>query len=380
MGSADIGRGAHFCYGGGSSVTYPVIDVNLGVIRENAKIVRNLCLSHGIAPAAAVKGFGGIPEIMDVLVDEGYDMLASSRIPHLASIRERGYPVKTLGLRIPMPSEAELVVRYCDISLNSDVDVIRMLDSEARRAGKIHKVILMRDLGDLREGIFDSERFVRAAHDVDKNFPNIELYGIGANLSCYGSVKPSVENMSELAANARMIEGVIGRKLEVVSGGASTSLPMLCRGVMPGGINHLRVGAALMHRCEIYGLADGELAELSDMSLVLRAEVIETGAKPTYPSGELAYDCFGNVGHYEDRGVRRRALLAVGAFDIGGADKLVPLDEGAMILGCSSDHMIVDVEDSSQEYRVGDAMSFRMMYQSMLFAAANEMVGKNFSG
>jgi predicted amino acid racemase len=181
-----------------------------------------------------------------------------------------------------------------------------------------------------------------------------------------------------LARDAAEIERQIGRKLGAISGGASTSIPLLIRGELPAGINHLRIGGGLMHRVEIFGLDDGELPDLSDDTFILRAEVIEIGEKPTYPIGELAVDCFGNPGKYEDRGTRRRALLAVGAFDIASSEKLAPLDEDARILGCSSDHMIVDIHDSKSQYKLGGTMEFRLRYQSMLWATANDMIGKNF--
>jgi predicted amino acid racemase len=355
------------------------MEVRLDVIRSNARVILDLCRGHGIEPAAVVKGFNAIPQIMDVLVGEGYRCLASSRIGHLAKARARGYPVATMGLRIPMRSELADVAQYCDVILNSDLGTVRLLDDEARRAGKVQKIVFMRDLGDLREGVFDSEQFVERAVFAAKDFANIELVGIGANLGCYGSVKPTVKNMQELARNASEIERATGRKLGMVSGGASTSLPMVARGQMPREINHLRVGAAIMHRREIYGIEEGELAELSDKSLVLSAEVIEAGEKPTHPVGERLLDCFGNVAVYEDRGVRRRVLLAIGAYDVGNCQKLDPLDEGVRILGCSSDHMIVDVHDSRREYRAGDVMSFGLMYQSMLFATSNDMIRKNFT-
>ena len=56
-------------------------------------------------------------------------------------------------IRIPMISEAEDVVRYTDISLNSEIKVAKALSKEAIKMGKIHEIILMVDVGDLREGI-----------------------------------------------------------------------------------------------------------------------------------------------------------------------------------------------------------------------------------
>jgi predicted amino acid racemase len=354
----------------------PVLEIRADIIRQNASAVRGVCLKAGIDPTAVIKGYNALDGVTEILLDAGYRSFASSRIPHLKRLKDRGYPAATMALRIPMPSEVEDVVEYADASLDSEIETIRLLDKEARRRGKIHDVILMRDLGDLREGIIDEDLFVETAIEIEKTCGGIHLMGIGTNLSCYGSVIPTVENLSELAAGARKIEAAIGRRLDVVSGGASTSLYLVTRGMMPEGINNLRIGGANLLRSEARGINDDDLPELRDGAFVLKAEIVEIGEKPTHPIGRLGQDCFLNVRKYEDRGVRRRALLAVGAFDIGDHEKLVPLDKGVTLLGCSSDHMIADIHDSERDYRLGDSIPMRLLYQAMLFTTANDLVDK----
>jgi predicted amino acid racemase len=353
---------------------YPIIEIHTGKIRKNAQMILNLCRENGIEPAAVIKGFNAIEEITDIIVEVGYETIASSRLPHLAAVRRRGYPVKTLMLRLPMRSEIENVVSLCDISLNSELQTIRLLDLEACRQNRKHGVILMRDLGDLREGIFDAETFIDAAVSIERDFHNLFLHGVGTNLSCYGTIIPTKSNLSRLADDAKVIENRIGRKLAVVSGGGSTSLSLLLKKEMPGEIDHLRVGGAILLRSEIPGLSEEELPDLSDETLILNAEIIEIGEKPTHPIGQLGVDCFGNAKTFEDRGNRRRALLAIGAFDVGSYDKLCPLDEDIKILGCSSDHMIIDIHDSTRSYSLGDLVSFKMFYQAMLFSTANPLI------
>lgn len=353
------------------------MEIDLAHVAQNASVILSLCAKNGIAPTAVVKGYNGIDGITQAIVSAGYKSLGSSRLTHLAAIRERGYPVRTVALRIPMQSEIAELVRVADVSLESEIETMRLVDEEAGRAGKKHGILLMRDVGDLREGIFEEELFIETACRVEREFSNLYLEGIGTNLSCYGSVVPSNENLSQLVACAREIESRIGRKLDVVSGGGSTAIPLLLEPRrMPTGINHMRIGGAILLRSEIPGLPDGALPGLSDETLTLHAEIIEIGEKPTHPVGELGIDCFGNRRVYEDRGVRRRALLAVGAFDIGDSSKLIPRDPGVRVLGASSDHTIVDIHDSAEKYRLGDTMSFGLLYQSMLFATANELVEK----
>lgn len=357
---------------------YPLLEIDGKIIRRNAEILLGECRRNGVEPFAVLKGFNALPGIRDVLVKAGYKTLASSRLPHLAAVKEAGLAVETLGLRLPMLSEVHEVVRVCDISLNSEPETLRALDRAAGAAGRFHKIILMRDLGDLREGIFEGDRFIETALYVERELKNLCLYGVGVNLTCYGSVIPTEKNLSELAANAADIEKLIGRKLAVVSGGNTTSLPLLLRGAMPEGINNLRIGEAIVVPCDLAGQWRCPVEGLSNRGLVLKAEIIEIGRKPTHPIGELGTNCFGSHSHYEDRGVRRRALLALGAFDIGDPEKLIPDDPGIKILGASSDHMIIDIEESENDYRLGDVVSFTLHYQAMLFATENPLIKKRY--
>ncbi len=49
---------------------------------------------------------------------------------------------------------------------------------------------------------------------------------------------------------------------------------------------------------------------------------------------------------YEDRGVRKRAIIALGKVDYGAPEDLVPLSKGISVIGASSDHTILDVKDA----------------------------------
>ena len=53
----------------------------------------------------------------------------------------------------------------------------------------------MVDRGDIREGIwFENRENLEEAVKQALKLPNLELYGLGTNFSCYGSVRPTVEN------------------------------------------------------------------------------------------------------------------------------------------------------------------------------------------
>ena len=356
--------------------SYPLLDINPGIICQNSKILLDACRKHGVDPAVVIKGFNALPSITKAVVQAGCHKLASSRLEHLKQVKEAGYLVETMALRVAMLSEIKDLVRYADISLESEQITLEMENEEAKRQGRVHKVILMRDLGDLREGCIKPEQLYQLAEYVEKKLPFLHLHGIGTNLTCYGSIIPTVENLTELTHNAQEIERRIGRKLNVVSGGSTSSLPLLFRNQLPAGINELRIGEAMIVPCDLLGYWDTPVTGMSNHSLILKAEIIELGEKPTKPIGKQGINGFGTELHYEDRGVRRRALLALGVFDIGDCEKIIPLDEKITVLGGSSDHLIIDIHDSKRAYCLGDIVEFELHYKSMLFATASPMIRK----
>jgi predicted amino acid racemase len=359
-----------------TGMKYPLLEIDTKRVFANATALRRLCLEKQVEPTAVIKGFNAIDCITAAIVEAGFKRLASSRLNHLKLVKEKRYAVQTVALRVPMLSELGCLVRYADFSLNSEYDTLRELNAEAGRQGKTHAVILMRDLGDLREGVWERERFYELAGQVEHEFRHLLLSGVGVNLTFYGSVIPAAANLSELVEDAHEIERLLGRSLDIVSGGSTSSLPLLVKGGLPGGINDLRIGEALLVPCELLGFWDCKLPELSNRALLLRAQIIECGVKPTMPRGSLGPDGFGNYRTYEDRGWRRRALLALGVYDIGDYEKLIPVDPGVKILGGSSDHLIVDIHDSRRAYKLGDLVDFELSYKSMLFATGNPLIEK----
>ncbi|HAE41442.1 MAG TPA: alanine racemase [Clostridiales bacterium] len=348
---------------------YPKLVVDMNKMRSNAKIIHDLCEDNAIDLACVIKGFNGIPEVAEEMVKSGCKQLGSSRMEQLKEIKLRGLGIDTLLLRIPMLSEAELVVKYADISLNSQKEVLDKLNDLALEYGIRHRVILMRDLGDLREGLFNRESLTELAAYVENELSGLILEGIGTNLSCYGSIMPSEDNLNELVANAEDIEEIIGRELKYISGGATTTLPLLYEGKLPERINHLRVGEGIICALDLPLYWDTEIEGLETGVFRIEAEVIEIDRKPTYPIGNRCVNAFGDTPEYDDRGIRARALLAIGNKDVGNYTALLPTEDGIELVGASSDHLIIDIENAKREIKLGDIVEFDLFYQGVLFAS-----------
>jgi len=345
---------------------YPRLYIDLEKIQHNAEIVKALCLSNNIKITGVIKGFSAIPKITQSLFSAGYTSIASSRISHLKLYSDLKEIEKWL-IRIPMISEVKDVVKYSDVSLNSEKVVLDHLNNASIEASLIHKVVLMYDVGDLREGLINLDQLVSLALYVEENLKNLKLYGVATNLTCYGTVVPTVKNANMLVKAALEVEQTINRKLDIISGGSTTSLPLLYNNTFPEKINHFRVGSAIMTPLELITLWNTTIPNLKYDTFYVEAEVVEVNSKPTVPIGTLHLDGFGNKRIFTDRGIRKRAILAIGNADLGDCTKLYPVDREIEILGASSDHLLIDIENCKTNYTVGNKIKFQMHYQNVLF-------------
>ncbi len=355
---------------------YPMLEFNLKKLYNNTKIVTKLCEDNGIKVAGIIKGFGGIAEGAEEMAKGGCCQIGSSRIEQLKALKDRGFDMPLLLVRIPMMCEIEDVVKYSDISLVSEKETLNLLNKEAKAQHKIYGVVLMYDLGDLREGVFYKEELIQLAQYVEYDLNNLYLEGIGSNLSCYGSVAPTTENLSQLAEAATEMEEKLNRKLNIISGGGTTTLPLLVRGGVPKKINHLRIGEGINNTQDLPLYWDTNIEGLDPDVFVLKAQIVEINEKPTHPIGQLMVNAFGDLPHYEDRGIRKRAIIALGNQDLGDSSRLVPRDKNMIVLGASSDHTILDIHDCKTEYKLGDIVEFNILYQAMLMTALSDCVHK----
>lgn len=348
---------------------YPLLEVNLPKLEHNVRVVNGICKAHKINTMAVTKCFCALDPMVEAVVAGGVDFLADSRIENLERMKRFDLP-KVL-LRLPMASEVERVVAGADISNNSELSTIRLLDAEAAKQGKTHAIILMVDLGDLREGVWPTD--VHATVEEILKLKHIRLVGMGVNLTCYGGVIPDETNLSHLCQLASQVEEKFGIQLDIISGGNSSSIYLLDKNRMPAKINNLRPGEALLlGRETAYG---EDIPNTHSDVFTFKAQIIELKDKQSVPIGEIGMDAFGNKPTYTDRGVRKRAILGIGKQDVN-PEYLVLKDDKLIILGASSDHLIVDVTDSAKGYQVGDVVEFGVEYGSLLQLMTTEYVEK----
>jgi predicted amino acid racemase len=353
-------------------VSTPRLEIDLEAVRQNATVLVERLDERGIEVIGVTKAVMAWPATARVLVESGVAGLGDSRIENLERLRRDGFTVERMMIRSPMLSQADAVILQCEVSLNTELSVLRALSAAAVRYGRSHNVVLMVELGDLREGIAIDE-VVDMARCVTR-LPGLVLTGIGTNLACQSGVVPDQHKMNELSGLADEVETACGLVLATVSGGNSANLGWALSTADVGRVNQLRLGEAIL--LGVDPLTREPIEDLRQDAFRLIAEVIEVKTKPAEPWGEIAQTAFGAAAADAQRSAAaetcRRAILAIGRQDIDPDGLTAPA--GVTIRGASSDHLVIEVAD--EHVTVGDELSFGLDYGALLRAATSPFVTK----
>ena len=349
----------------------PRLEIDLKKIRHNASTLVERLGKRGISVTGVTKATLGCAAFATTFLEAGVKRLGESRIENIEAMLHAQVPASMTLIRSPMLSQAKRVVRHADVSCNTEIEVIRKLSLEAQEAGRTHGVILMVELGDLREGIMPDDLTDTVRETL--SLPNIAFNGIGTNLACRSGVSPDCRNMAMLSELADSIEATLGLEVEIVSGGNSANLAWALSGADIGRINDLRLGEAILLGCET--LHRRPIDGLHTDAITLCAEVIEAKIKPSKPSGRIAQTAFGEAPPVTDRGLVSQAILALGQEDIDPSGLKAP--EGIGVMGASSDHLVVESDRS--ELSVGAEVTFQLNYSALVRAMTSPFVTKVMS-
>ena len=347
----------------------PRIEIDLEKIRHNAASLVLRLANRGISVTAVTKAVQGSPVIARALTEAGAVGVGDSRIENIEIMRRAGVATPMTLIRSPMLSQVRRVVTHADVSFNTELEVINRLSTTAKSMERMHGVVLMIELGDLREGIMPDD-LLRTVRETLR-FSGIALRGIATNLACRSGVSPDAENMAELSELASAVETEFGLSLDVVSGGNSANLEWALSGADTGRVNNLRLGESILLGRET--LQRRPIEGLHTDAATLVAEVIESKIKPTLPRGKIAQTAFGDASVAQDRGNIRQAILAVGRQDIDPLGLHPP--DGVEVLGASSDHLIV-----AAGHTVGSEIRFQLDYSALLRAMTSPYVAKAITG
>jgi predicted amino acid racemase len=325
---------------------------------------------RGISVTGISKATLGSPEISHTLLKAGVSSLGDSRIENIEAMRKAGVPATMTLIRSPMLSQIDRVVGNADISFNTELAVVEKLSGAAQKADRMHGIVLMVELGDLREGIMP-DGLIKSVREI-LHLPNIIFKGIGTNLACCNGVSPDEKNMGELSALVDSIEKRIGLKVKVISGGNSANINWALSDADTGRVNELRLGESILLGCET--LYRQPIDGLHTDAITLTAEVIESNIKPSQPWGKIAQTAYGDKQVTKDTGHISQFILAIGHQDTD-PDGL-QLSEGLKLLGASSDHLILSSNCTGPS--VGSEITFNVNYSALVRAMTSPFVSKYF--
>ncbi len=347
---------------------YPKVKVNIKGINENIKKVKKLCNKNNIKLNVVLKVLSGNVDIVNEIDFSNVDSISDSRLDNLK--KYKNIKKEKWLIRIPSFSEIKDTIKYSDVSFNSSLDTIKLLNEEAIKQKKKHKIILMYELGDLREGV-DYSVLSMLVGEV-KKLSNIIIYGIGANLTCYGGIEPTLDNTDELFDVKSAIEYENEIKFDIVTGANSSSYKLLSNGDLAGKMNYVRFGESIF-----LGMIPGYYEKIKDLNqdnFIIEAQIVELEEKPSVPKGNILKNSFGDTPEFVDKGYRVKALVNIGKQDTGLG--LKPKDKDIIILDGSSDYLLLDVTDSKNNYKLGDIIKFIPDYESLLKVMTSSYVKK----
>jgi predicted amino acid racemase len=343
-------------------------------MRDNYKYLNRLFKEHDIYWGITSKILCGHEEFLKEVVDLDIGEMHDSRISNLKKIKEIDPEVMTLYLKPPPHDIIESVVRYADASLNTELKTLHAISEEAQRQQKVHKVIIMIEMGDLREGVMREDLIT--FYEKIFELPNIEVIGIGTNLNCMHGVMPDEDKLIQLALYKQIIELQFDKSIPLVSGGTTVTIPLLLKDHLPKGINHFRIGEALFFGKNLF--TGGTIEGMHNDVMELYSQIIEIAEKPKVPSGDLGMNPQGKMKSIDEEQIgetTNRAILDIGYLDIN-PEHLICLEEEVNIADASSDMLILDVGDNKNDYQVGDFIRFRMKYMGALGIMNSDYIDK----
>lgn len=353
-------------------MTSPRVEIDLSKIQANARFLVRRLGARGMSVTGVTKAVCGHPDVASAMLEGGVSGLADARIKNVLRMRMAGITCPISMIRAPMLSEMEDVIQYCDASYNTEMDTILKLGDAAKKLGTSHGVILMVEMGDMREGILSDSLNAFAARVIAT--PGVALKGIAANFACLGSQAPTASDMAMLSRMAELVEGACGPFVELVSGGGSANLPGALGDDSPGRVNNLRLGEAILLGTD--PVTGHPISGLYTDAFSLFAEVIETRAKPSSLPTKSITPEFGTLKLVRNDAPRARTILAFGRQDTDVTG--LTFSSGIRFIGATSDHAVVDTTKSAVS--VGSEMKMGLNYSALMRAMSAPDVAKVVHG
>jgi len=350
------------------------ITLDVKKLKSNFNYLNTLFKKNEIEWSIVSKLLSGNKIYLTELLKFDIDQICDSRVQNLKEIKSINPKIETIYIKPPAKRSISSVVKYADISMNTEIETIKLLSKEAKKQNKIHKIIIMIELGELREGVL-GEDFIDFYESIFK-LKNIKIVGIGANLSCLYGILPNQDKLIQLSLYEQLIEAKFNKQIPYVSGGSSVTIPLIFQNLLPKGINHFRVGETLFLGTDVYN--NTELKKMHSDVFSLYSEIIELIEKPIVPMGEFGTNVEGESFEFDQTNIGEtsyRAIIDLGLLDVE-KDNLELVDKSLKLAGASSDMIVIDLDENKKKYKVGDLVEFKLNYMGVLRIMSSKYIEK----
>ena len=354
-------------------------------IKSNIKNLSNYFNQHNIHWSLITKVFSGDKEFLqNILTDDVIEKIASvgdSRLTSLKNLKAVNPNMRTIYIKPPAKAYADEVVKYADVSLNSSFGTIKALNEAAKKAGIIHKIIIMVELGELREGVQRSD--IMKFYETVFNLSNIDVIGLGSNLGCMYGVEPTYDKLLQLSLYKQLISAKFNKDLKFLSGGTSITLPLIEAEKVPKDINHFRIGEAAFFGMS--PLFNEPFKDLHTDTFMFEANIIELEEKKIVPDGIISEANIGHTAEYNEEDSNEttmKAILDFGLLDVYKED-IEAVDKDLQFVGITSDMLVVDLginktKDGKTKYNIGDKIKFKPNYMAVARLLNSKFIDKKF--
>lgn len=353
------------------------ITLDISKLKSNFNYLDNLFKKNKIEWTIVTKILSGNIKYLTEILNLNINQVADSRVTNLKRIKSIKSDIETVYIKPPAKRSISNIVKYADISMNTEIETIKLLSKEAKKQNKIHKIIIMIELGELREGVMGDDliNFYEKVFELE----NIIVEGIGTNFSCLYGVLPNQDKLIQLSLYKQLIEAKFNRQIKYISGGSSVTIPLIIDKILPKAINHFRIGESLFLGTDVYN--NSILKKMHSDVFKLFSEIIELIEKPTVPNGELGTNVEGISMEFEKSNIGEksfRAIIDIGLLDVE-KEHLELVDKNIKIVGASSDMMVLNLNDNKKKYKVGDLIEFKLDYMGILRIINSKYIEKKIS-
>jgi ornithine racemase len=350
------------------------LELSRSKLRDNVIFLDQLFSNHQVNWGVVTKLLCGHKQYIEELIHTGLKELHDSRISNLKTIKAINPEIQTVYIKPPSSQVISSLVKFADVSFNTELQTIRLISAEAIKQKKVHKIIIMIELGDLREGVL-GENLIGFYQSVFQ-LENIQVIGLGANLNCLNGILPSHDKLIQLSLYKQLIEATFRVKIPFVSGGSSVTVPLLMKKMLPKGINHFRLGETLFFGNNL--ISGKPIKGMKSQLFTLYAEIVEMMNKPLVPFGEIGTNVAGDQIEINEQDYGKsscRALLDIGLLDVD-LRNISPVKKWIKILGASSDMISLDLGENKAGLKLGDRIAFNLNYMGALKVMNSNYIDK----